>query len=95
MLTVHELRKRGFKVRVRHHRCFKYGEKGVSGCIQAIPLSKGGSTEVFITLPPKEGVGSASIVGVAECNPKDDFNRKRGVRIALGRALKKMGMPTK
>lgn len=90
MLTVHELRKRGYKVRVRHNRCFSWRHCVAGGAVP-IPMSKGGSTEVLVTYPD----GNASVVGVAECNPKDDFNRKRGVRIALGRALKHMGMPTK
>jgi hypothetical protein len=62
--------------------------------------SKGGSTEVLVTRPVPShmeewGAVGESVVGVAECNPKDNFDRKRGVRIALGRALKQLGMCTK
>ena len=91
MLSVHELRQRGFKVQVRHHRC--YEEPNQFG--KAVLSSKGGATEILVSYPPQEGVGPLSVVGVAECSPKENFNRKRGVRIALGRALKKMGMCTK
>lgn len=87
MMTVHKLRKAGFKVQVRHFRCY---DDDIN-----TPLSKGGSTEVLITYPPQEGIGTCSVVGIAECSPKDNFDRKRGVRIALGRALKNMGYPTK
>ncbi len=45
---------------------------------------KGGKTEITITFPD----GSETI-GVAECSKEDAFNRKLGVKIALGRALYK------
>ena len=91
MLTVHDLRKRGFKVRVWHDRCYR--EKGMFGGLTL--QSKGGATEVLVTLPDEVGVRTASAVGIAECSPKDNFDRKRGVRIALGRALKQLGLCTK
>lgn len=92
MLTVHELRKRGFKIRVQHNRCFEYRKKGVGREFAAKPLSKGGATEVLITRPKQDAI---SAIGIAECSPNDNFDRKRGVRIALGRALKQLGLPTK
>lgn len=89
MLTVHELRKQGYKVQVRHNRC--YEEPNQFG--KAVLSSKGGATEVLVTTPGEFPM--TSVVGVAECSPQDNFDRKRGVRIALGRALKKLGLPTK
>ena len=51
--------------------------------------SRGGATVVEITSPIN------TVSGVALCNHQDQYNRKLGVRIALGRALKQLGMPTK
>ena len=47
----------------------------------------GGYTQVFITPPGEE----ASFNGWAACNPKDNWNRRLGLTIALGRALKAYG----
>lgn len=44
--------------------------------------SFGGATLVEITCPD-----GRQLVGKANCNDKDQFNRKLAVRIALGRAL--------
>lgn len=75
MLTVHELRKRGFTVGVYHYR---------------VVNDRGGATVVNVTDP----LGYTKS-GTALCSYKDQFNRKLGLRIALGRALKELGMPTK
>jgi hypothetical protein len=80
MLTVHDLRKRGFKVRVFHHRDTCFG----------VVLQNGGVTHVTITDPL-----GATREGFADCSPNDQFNRKLGLRIALGRAAAKLGLPTK
>jgi hypothetical protein len=77
MLTVHELRKHGFKVKVNHY-------KTVSGM--------GGATTIDIDGGP---FSRPPVTGTALCNHQDRFNRRLGVRIALGRALKKIGLPTK
>lgn len=99
-LSVHELRQQGYKVRVGHKR-YQYTGIGPAGCslvfrkdyevsesvygMAAIPwqpLPKGGLTVVEITTPEGE-----TLTGVAECSVKDQFNRKIGLNIALGRAL--------
>lgn len=72
-LTVEELRKNGYKVRVHHHR------KVVTSAVAA----RGGKTVVEVTTP--DGV---TFVGISRCSRKENFNKKMGVRIALGRALK-------
>lgn len=72
-LTVKELRKNGYKVRVHHHR------KVVTSTVAA----RGGKTVVEVTTP--DGV---TFIGIARCSRKENFNKKMGVRIALGRALK-------
>jgi hypothetical protein len=46
---------------------------------------RGGSTEVRITRGP--GAAQEIAWDIALCSPYDNFNKDRGVRIALGRAL--------
>lgn len=71
--TVKQLRQSGYKVRVCHQR-EKNGEE----------LSPwGGITKVEITTP--EG---NNIAGEAKCSSKDNYNKKIGIQIALGRAFK-------
>lgn len=73
--TVKELRQAGYRVRVMHGRMFN--PFGVS--------PKGGSTVVEIMSP--EGVTAK---GKAECSKEDNYCRKVGVAISLGRALKEL-----
>ena len=72
-MTVHELRKAGYKVGVFHIR-EHINEKHLS--------PRGGSTMVHITTPDNE-----ELHGVANCSKHDNYNKKLGVRIAIGRAL--------
>lgn len=88
MLTVHELRKRGYKVRVIHSRVYYYEHYCAKG--NGVLQQKGGNTHVEITTPD-----NINISGTAFCSDKDNYNRKLGVKIALGRALKYLGLPTK
>lgn len=48
----------------------------------AVPANKGGQTLVKVTTPTGQ-----VLVGIAACSDKDNFNKKLGVNIALGRAL--------
>ena len=81
MFTVHDLRKAGFSVKVRHNRKFTNVQK-LDGVAQIVNV-KGGSTEVGVYFN-NELVGE----GFARCSKRDNYNRKLGVRIALGRAMK-------
>jgi hypothetical protein len=74
-MTIEHLRKAGYKVRVHHHR--KAGLEGIN--------SRGGKTVVEVTTP--EG---ATLVGMSRCSRKENFDKRLGVRIALGRAMKLM-----
>lgn len=85
MKTIYELRKLGHKVRVHHlrflgdsleqyHKDFMYALK-----------AKGGRTQIEITTPY-----GATVKGVADCSRKENFNRKVGLTIALGRALNQL-----
>ena len=74
-MTVHDLRKNGYKVRVLHCRKFCGNSFGAF-------KPKGGSTVVQITTP--EGV---DLEGVSRCSDKDLYNKKLGVKVAIGRAF--------
>lgn len=74
-MTVHELRKSGYKVRVLHYR------NGKSMCFWEDD-PKGGETVVQITTPD-----GRELEGCAKCSDKDLYNKKIGVKVAIGRAL--------
>lgn len=80
MKSVKEYRQAGYKVRVLHHREFwtPFGSMK-----SPEPTPKGGKTAIEITSP--EGLTSK---GEAKCSDRDNFCRKTGVAIALGRAVK-------
>lgn len=81
--TVQELRQSGYRVRVIHRR--NYTERETFGGTTEVISEKGGSTQVDITTP--DGVNTT---GYANCCSIDNYNRKIGVLIALGRALKEL-----
>lgn len=70
-MTIKELRKAGYKVRVLHHRV-----PSAWGLYSA----RGGTTEIIIDSPSGQ-----HFEGQAKCSEKDNYNKKLGVRIALGR----------
>jgi hypothetical protein len=74
MNTIYSLRKQGWKIRVYHTR-----NKTVSFNISP----RGGFTRIEATTPDGK-----TAVGTAICSDKDNFDRKVGNSIALGRALK-------
>jgi len=95
--TISDLRKLGFQVAVRHNRkkvfiptCEPEVIQGnskndvviVSPCKWEYE-AKGGSTEVVLTWPD----GNTTI-GVSHAGPYP-FNKRQGVNVALGRALKR------
>ena len=76
MSDVERLRKSGFKVRVKHYRLTN--QDGIK--------SRGCKTVVEVTTPDGE-----TLVGMARCSRNENFNKRLGVRIALGRAFKDKG----
>lgn len=80
-MTVEQLRKSGYKVRVIHTRRGKTMPRLDGGMVQTVS-ERGGKTVVQVRTPDGE-----ELEGVAVCSVKDNFNRRLGVRIALGRAL--------
>ena len=82
MLTVKDLRQKGFKVYVKHSRAHKFDLSQYAACSRDYAPTGGITTvEIFY-----DGKFVAS--GVAKCSVKDNYNKKLGVRIALGRAIK-------
>lgn len=71
-ITVGFLRKSGYKVAVIHER--KYDSSGKK-------LPKGGQTKLIIDSP-----NGKHFEGISKCCEEDNYNKKLGVRIALGRS---------
>ena len=81
--SVNDLRKMGYDVKVHHSR---YCQDMLVTYADAEPCNfnpRGGLTQVEITTPD----GSV-LSGESRCSKEDPFNKKLGVRIAIGRALK-------
>jgi hypothetical protein len=84
-MTVKELRNSGFTVKVRHNRNYDQVIK-LGGVIKQVsPL--GGFTEVNVYQD-----GELQCSGVARCRTDENYNRKFGLRVALGRALNGVGV---
>jgi hypothetical protein len=103
MKTVEQLRKEGYKVKVTHRRVYGVGisneidtyllsrfEKddliNNRGANVSPPWEYGGETVLTLTTPD----GTQTVQSTAECSDKDNFNRKKGLTIALGRALSQL-----
>ena len=89
METVKSLRQSGYKVRVIHKREYTYTsgpfftDKTIKK--ESRMNEKGGYTFVEIRTPDEK-----EYFGEAKCSDLDNYNKKVGVQIALGRALKKI-----
>jgi hypothetical protein len=71
-LTIQYLRQSGYKVGVYHHR-----RKTKKGTVSP----KGGKTILVIDSPSGQ-----HFEGIATCSKEDNYNKKLGIRIALGRS---------
>ena len=86
-MTVQELRNSGYKVKVLHNRLYNGYQKWETPADDfgdytfVNPDSKGGSTQVIIDSPNGQHFEGHSI-----CSKKDNYDKKMGVRIALGRS---------
>jgi hypothetical protein len=82
-MTVKELRSIGFKVRVLHFRkpSTKFRINGEKFEDYSTPSPKGGATKVVIDSPDGQ-----HFEGKAKCSDDDNYDKKLGIRIALGRA---------
>lgn len=81
-LSIKNLRQSGWKVRVLHQRNYFLRDK-MDGTSSEV-CAKGGNTEIQLTCPDKK----FNVSGVAVCSDEDNYNRKVGNSIALGRAWK-------
>ena len=81
--TIHQLRRAGWKVRVMHGKMEDYPDLYSDEIGKTIRHLADRVTIIELTSP--EGKDAC---GVALCSKEDNYNRKLGNRIALGRALK-------
>jgi hypothetical protein len=79
IMTVQELRNMGYKVKVLHFR--NYIDKQRFCGFSSNLSEKGGSTRIIIDSPTGK-----HFEGSAKCSKKDNYNKKLGVKIALGRS---------
>jgi len=79
--TIKQLRQAGYKVRVMHRRNRDIVNR-IDGAFPVIS-NFGGSTTIEVTTP----CGQHTAIGKAVCSMEDNFNRRIGNAIALGRAL--------
>lgn len=95
MQKLEELRAAGHVVKIRHRRHWLDGQGGrlvatreqAKRLLDEVPvvlLPKGGDTKVTIL----DGSGRTIAAGFARCSRLDNFDRRMGLTIALGRAIK-------
>ena len=87
--SINKLRLFGCRVFVCHNRIVKNRWVIVSPSLKRLQkavLPKGGKTIVEIQL------GDSYFTGEAICSKSDCYNKKRGLAIALGRAIKEMSI---
>jgi hypothetical protein len=82
--TIKDLRQAGYKVRVLHTRQNWIKARATGHSIEL--NARGGSTTIEVTTPD----GKHNVVGKSVCSMEDNFNRKLGNSIALGRALQQL-----
>jgi hypothetical protein len=84
---ISELRQAGFRVYINHDRIVKNQwvyQNALTKVLTPMLSPKGGSTIVEIHSEERQ------YTGIAKCSKSDCYNKKRGLAIALGRALKEL-----
>ena len=95
-MSINELRLKGYRVRVTHFRFEQWLDRystivlrhqgeikdGIELMLPVRFWPFGGETHVEIICPD-----GSRLYGEAKCSMKDNYNKKLGVKIALGRAL--------
>ena len=85
---ISELRNAGFRVYINHDRIVKKQwvyQNPWTKVLTPMLSPKGGST--IVEIHSQEG---KQYTGIAKCLKSDCYNKKRGLAIALGRALKEL-----
>jgi len=97
-MNIAELKALGYDVKINHLRgygdslkdCNYYSDREADalclGTVFAPRLDNAGIT--IVTIYANKHSNEVVAQGIAKVNPKDRFNRKLGVKIALGRAVK-------
>ena len=80
-MTIKELRQSGYKVRVIHTRNIDKIQK--IGGVAHVISNFGGHTKIEVTTPDMQ----KTTIGEAVCSIKENFNKRIGNSIALGRAI--------
>lgn len=86
-MTIRELRNAGYKVKILHNRLYngvhiwQRQVEPVDYCGPIDPDPKGGSTTIIIDSPFGD-----HFEGHAVCSRKENYHKKMGVRIAMGRS---------
>ena len=85
---ISELRNAGFRVYINHDRLIKnvwVYDNATTKVLRPLISPKGGTT--IVEIHSQDG---KQFIGIAACSKSDCYNKKRGLAIALGRALKDM-----
>ncbi len=92
-MTVQDLRHKGYKVMVLHKRLYNGEYREDANCKPA-PIIKGGI--IFCYINPDAKGGSTTVIidspcgkhfeGRSVCSREDNYDKKLGVKIALGRS---------
>jgi hypothetical protein len=85
---ISELRSLGFRVYINHDRLVKNAwvqYDDTTKVLRPLVAPKGGTT--IVEIHSRDG---KQYTGIAACSKKDCYNKKRGLAIALGRALKEL-----
>lgn len=95
--VIRDLKQKGYRVYVKHTRFYDidYVDYDRQTFTYApCPNPRGGETTVHVYLPypdePETFPGEYMAGGTARCNPDDNFCKKRGLQIALGRVVSKL-----
>jgi hypothetical protein len=86
---ISKLRRAGYRVQIRHDRIHRESWVNASSTCKVLELQlspNGGTTVVSIT-----NLDGDIFCGMSDCRSDESYCKKKGVTVALGRAIKSMG----